>query len=84
MYNLYGIRKRDTLNKGNEYLYYMEKKLKAIRVDLNEELAADFEDIKRYFGIMSDSDMIRFLIREKKKEIIQEDVYNLLSKHEKP
>lgn len=62
----------------------MEKKTKALRVDLNEELEKDLNDIKRYHGIMSDSDMIRYLIREKKKEIIQEDVYNLLSKHEKP
>ncbi|MFW9875040.1 MAG: hypothetical protein ACFFG0_18195 [Candidatus Thorarchaeota archaeon] len=62
----------------------MEKKLKAIRVDLSKELERDFEDIKKYFGINTDSDMIRYLIREKKKEIIQEDAYNLLYKNEKP
>ena len=59
------------------------KEKKALRVDLNNSLSKDLEDIKKYFGIMSDSDMIRFLIREKKKEIIQEDVYTLLDKHEK-
>lgn len=62
----------------------MEKKLKAIRVDLSNELEKDFEDIKRYFGINTDSDMIRYLIREKKKEIIQEDAYNLLYRNEEP
>ncbi|MFX0132026.1 MAG: hypothetical protein ACFFDN_00140 [Candidatus Hodarchaeota archaeon] len=61
----------------------MQKKTKALRVDLNEELTRDLDDIKKYYGIMSDSDMIRYIIREKKKEIIQEDVYNLLDKHEK-
>lgn len=53
-------------------------------MDLDEELAADLEDIKRFFGIKSDSDMIRYLIREKKKKIIQEDVYNLLDRRETP
>jgi len=61
----------------------MEKKPKALRVDLNEDLEKDLNEIKKYYGIMSDSDMISYLIREKKKEIIQEDVYNLLHKHER-
>ena len=62
----------------------MEKQKKAIRVDLSEVLGKDFDDIKRYFGINADSDMVRYLIREKKKEIIQEDAYNLLYKNKKP
>lgn len=45
---------------------------KAIRVNLNEELTEDFLYIKKHHGIVSDSDMIRFLIREKRMRIDKE------------
>ena len=61
----------------------MEKKLRALRIDLSDDLAHDLDDIKNYLGIQADSDMIRFLIREKKKAIILEDAYNRLRKPEK-
>ena len=55
----------------------MEKK-KALRVDLNKNLSKDLVDIKNYYGIQSDSDMIRFIIREHKKELLtKEDYYAL-------
>ncbi len=53
----------------------MDKKNKALRVDLNNELSKDLVDIKNYHGIQSDSDMIRFLIRNHKKELILKKDY---------
>jgi len=58
-----------------------EKKTNTIRVSLNEELTRDLEEIKQYFGINADTDMIRFLIRSKKKEIVKETDYNILVNH---
>jgi len=55
------------------------KELNAIRVDLGRSLTKDLEDIKRYYGMVTDTEMIRFLIREKKKEIIKKEDYELLS-----
>lgn len=57
----------------------VERKLKALRVDLNKILAADLLEIKDYYGIQSDSDMIRFLIREHKKELLTKEDFHLLS-----
>lgn len=42
---------------------------KALRVNLNDELTEDFELIKNHYGMVSDSDMVRFLIKEKKRDI---------------
>ena len=53
----------------------MDKKNKALRVDLNSELSKDLVDIKNYHGIQSDSDMIRYLIRNHKKELLSEKDY---------
>ena len=53
----------------------MDKKNKALRVDLNTELSKDLVDIKNYHGIQSDSDMIRYLIRNHKKELLSEKDY---------
>jgi len=53
----------------------MDKKNKALRVDLNNELSNDLIDIKNYHGIQSDSDMIRYLIRNHKKELLSEKDY---------
>ena len=58
-----------------------EKKTNTIRVSLNEELTRDLEEIKQYFGINADTDMIRFLIRSKKKEIVKETDYKILVNH---
>jgi len=52
----------------------------ALRVNLREELADDLIFIKNYNGISSDSDMIRYLIRKEKKEIIKEGLYDKLDK----
>ncbi len=54
------------------------KKAKALRVDLNKVLAADLLEIKNYYGIQSDSDMIRFLIREHKKELLAKADFQML------
>jgi len=54
----------------------MDKKNKALRVDLNSELSKDLVDIKNYHGIQSDSDMIRYLIRNHKKELLSEKDYS--------
>jgi len=58
-----------------------DKKTNTIRVSLNEELTRDLEEIKQYFGINADTDMIRFLIRAKKKEIVKETDYKILVNH---
>jgi hypothetical protein len=50
----------------------------ALRVNLNEERNIDLVFLKKYHGIESDSDMIRFLIRKEKKEIVKEGIYNSL------
>ncbi|MBN1801795.1 MAG: hypothetical protein JW891_09835 [Candidatus Lokiarchaeota archaeon] len=60
----------------------VDKKVKALRVDLNKVLAADLLEIKNYYGIQSDSDMIRFLIREHKKELLTKEDFQLLSSNQ--
>ncbi|MFX1396903.1 MAG: hypothetical protein ACFFAS_07635 [Promethearchaeota archaeon] len=57
----------------------VERKLKALRVDLNKVLASDLLEIKDYYGIQSDSDIIRFLIREHKKELLTKEDFHLLT-----
>jgi len=42
---------------------------KALRVNLDKNLAEELEKIKSYYGIKADSDCIRFLIKEKSREI---------------
>jgi len=59
----------------------IEKKTNTIRVSLNEELTQDLGEIKRYYGINADTDMIRFLIRSKKKEIVKSSDYKMLLNH---
>lgn len=56
----------------------MDEKKKALRVDLNKSLSKDLVDIKNYYGIQSDSDMIRFIIREHKKELLTKEDYYVL------
>ncbi|MFX1274297.1 MAG: hypothetical protein ACFFBP_16200 [Promethearchaeota archaeon] len=56
----------------------MDDKKKALRVDLNKSLSKDLVDIKNYYGIQSDSDMIRFIIREHKKELLTKEDYYVL------
>ena len=61
----------------------VEKEVKianALRVNLNPERDKDLTFIKKFHGIESDSDMIRFLIRKEKKEIIKEGIYNKIDK----
>ena len=50
----------------------------ALRVNLSNERDKDLTFIKKFHGIESDSDMIRFLIRKEKKEIIKEGIYKML------
>lgn len=46
-----------------------EKSGRGIRADLNAERSAEFEQIKKELGIESDADAIRYLIREKYREL---------------
>ena len=48
-----------------------QKIANALRVNLNEELAKDLVEIKRYHGIGTDSDMVRFLIAKEYREITE-------------
>ncbi|MEM0488908.1 MAG: hypothetical protein QW707_06885, partial [Candidatus Bathyarchaeia archaeon] len=43
--------------------------VKVLKVELDHNLAKDFEKVRAYLGIKNDSEVIRFLIREKAREI---------------
>ena len=44
--------------------------VKVLKVELDHNLAKDFEKVRAYLGIKNDSEVIRFLIREKAREIV--------------
>jgi hypothetical protein len=46
----------------------------SLRVNLKKRLANDLEFVKQYHGIVSDSDMARYLIRKEKRRIKKEEM----------
>ena len=43
--------------------------VRILRVDLDQELARDLETVKIHLGLKNDSEVIRYLIREKAREL---------------
>jgi len=43
--------------------------VRILRVDLEPDLAEDLEKVRKHLGLRNESEVIRFLIREKAREI---------------